>query len=96
MCDKNKICMPNAQLFFIANFMKPTLDTFAVVAPAFAEMARPWLADTTSKWTFYKEAGVRFPATLGPVYPELPAAEQQALEQLQQKLAQQKLAAEEC
>jgi hypothetical protein len=96
MCDKNKICMPNAQLFFIEKFMQPTLETFAVVAPSFAEMARPWLADTTSKWGFYKEAGVRFPATLGPAYPALPAAQQQALQQLQQKLAEQKLAAEEC
>ena len=87
--------MPTAQLYFIDTFLKPALEAFAVVAPAFAEMVRPCLADTTSKWTFYKEAGVLLPATLGAAYPEFPAAEQQALEQLQQKLEQQKLAVEE-
>ena len=95
MCDKAKICMPKAQLFFIEHYMKPALEAFAVVAPTFAEMVRPCLADTTRKWTFYNEAGVCFPAALDHAYPEFPVAEQQALEQLQQKLQQQKLAGEE-
>eukprot|EP00775_Hariotina_reticulata_P002156 gene2156-2474_t len=69
-CNKDKVCMPNAQLFFIERFMQPTLETFRPAAPAFYQLALPWLNDTKSKWQAFKAAGVRLPHE---EYPTLPA-----------------------
>jgi hypothetical protein len=62
--------MPNAQLFFIERFMQPTLETFRPAAPAFYQLALPWLNDTKSKWQAFKAAGVRLPHE---DYPTLPS-----------------------
>jgi hypothetical protein len=45
-CDRTKVCMPAAQLFFIERFMAPTLEAFASSAPSFHTLAAAWLADT--------------------------------------------------
>eukprot|EP00879_Flechtneria_rotunda_P005330 GHRR01005617.1.p2 GENE.GHRR01005617.1~~GHRR01005617.1.p2 ORF type:complete len:262 (+),score=88.75 GHRR01005617.1:1184-1969(+) len=76
MCNKDKVCMPAAQLFFIERFMQPTLDAFKPAAPSFHSMATPWLEDTKARWGIFKEAGVRMPHH---GYPQLapPAAGQQ-------------------
>jgi len=56
-CDRGRVCMPQAQLGFLALFAQPTLEAFGAVAPGFSAMAAPWLEETRIKWEFLKEVG---------------------------------------
>lgn len=76
-CNREKVCMPAAQLFFIDRFMQPTLEAFKPAAPGFYSMAMPWLSDTKAKWVVFKEAGVRLPKQGYPGVPEGPMGQQQ-------------------
>lgn len=59
-CPLCSVALPLAQ---------PTLEGFAVAAPAFVEMAKPSLEDTTAKWAFLQEAGVMQPQASYPPFP---------------------------
>ncbi|GBF89886.1 hypothetical protein Rsub_02590 [Raphidocelis subcapitata] len=69
-CDRTRVCMPAAQLYFLKTFAKPTLDAFAAAAPAFAALAGPCLEETRVKWEFLLQAGVTAP--VGLQYPPFP------------------------
>lgn len=86
MCNRDTICMPNAQLGFINVFMRATLAAFASVAPSFFALTSPFLEDTAKLWEYYRDAGVMMPPNLGGTYPQLPAdleASQAALNQME-------------
>lgn len=76
-CNKEKLCMPAAQLFFIDHFVQPTMEAFKPAAPSFINMAMPCLAHTKAKWSVFKEAGVRFPKE---GYPSLPDSSTQQVQ----------------
>ncbi|KAI8463225.1 MAG: hypothetical protein J3K34DRAFT_381092 [Monoraphidium minutum] len=74
-CDREKVCMPAAQMGFVKMFAGPTLDAFGAIAPGFVALAAPCLEETRLKWDFLQRAGVKHPAADGYPggYPAFPA-----------------------